>query len=304
MTKQTSKTDEVMERTCIDKLKTLTNHDHIKLTNCGNSAIFLALCIAKKENPKPFILIPDQGGWFSYQKYPKLLHFDIKEIKTNQGLLDLEDLQSKVKSGSALLLSSNAGYLAPQDMKAITEICKKEGCLVIEDVSGSIGMSSYIPELSGICDGQYADIMVGSFGRWKLVDVGHGGFISCRESLLKEQTAPLSLAAHHIDLKILHQKLENLKKRLFFILETADAVKKELQQKGHTIIHPEKKGLNVAVNFKDEEEKNVIIAFCKEKNIEHTICPRYIRVLDQAVSIEIKRLQETALISEQGESNE
>lgn len=283
---------------CLERLKALTNHSHLALTNCGNSAIFLALCIVKKKTEKRVVLIPDQGGWLSYETYPLLLGFQIKKVKTNRGLIDLEDLQKNLSGAAALLVASNAGYCALQDMLAIAKICKANNCLVIDDASGSLGMRLILndSDAQGVCDGNLADIIVGSFGRWKIADVGHGGFISCKEDWLKEDHTPLSFTKHHIDLNILHQKLENIKKRLQFLMTSADRVKSELQQLSFQVVHPNKKGLNVIVTFKDGQEKNKILDWCNHQSpqsFETTLCPRYIRVTEPAVSIELKRLQES-----------
>ena len=56
------------------------------------------------------------------------------------------------------------------------------------------------------------------------------------------------------------------------------------------VIHRESKGINVIVKFKDDEEKEKIINCCKTNSYEYTVCPRYIRVNENAVSIEVKRL--------------
>jgi len=230
---------------------------------------------------------------------PNCRDFEVKKVKTDRGLLDLDDLKTKLENhdAAALLVASNAGYCALQDMQAIANICKSADCLLIDDASGSLGMRFLLgcKDASGVCDGNLADIIVGSFGRWKIVDVGHGGFISCNEDWLKEDHTPLSFTKHHIDLNILHQKLENIKKRLQFLISSADRVKNELQQLGFSVVHPHKKGLNVIATFKDEHEKNKILDWCKKQTpqpFETTPCPRYIRVMESAVSIELKRLQE------------
>ena len=64
-----------MQEKVISKIKQITKHKYAKIVNCGNSAIFAALYVAKKINPKPFVLIPDQGGWISYKTYPLILGF-------------------------------------------------------------------------------------------------------------------------------------------------------------------------------------------------------------------------------------
>jgi len=125
----------------LDMLQSMCNMRYVRLANCGSSAILCALAAVRKANPKPFILIPDQGGWFTYETYPKLLNFEIKQVKTDAGILDLEDLRKKAKSGAALLYSSLAGYCADQPMREIHDICKDAGCLVILDASGSFGVT-------------------------------------------------------------------------------------------------------------------------------------------------------------------
>jgi hypothetical protein len=269
-----------MEDQVLNQLKELTKHAIVKLTNCGNSAVFAAFCIAKKLNSKPFILIPDQGGWLSYKTYPKMINFEVKEIKTDHALIDLEDLKKKAKTGAAFIVPSLGGYFVQQDMEAIAKICKEAGCLVIEDASGGIG-------IPGLCNGRHADFIVGSFGRWKNVGVGHGGFISATENHFKDLPV-MSMTKHHIDLEMLKQKLDALPQRLDFLFTKAENIKNDLSK--YSILHRFKKGLNVLVKWKDENEKKEIVQYCTTNNLEYSLCPRYIRVEDNAVSIEVKRL--------------
>ena len=56
------------------------------------------------------------------------------------------------------------------------------------------------------------------------------------------------------------------------------------------IINPGKHGINVVIKFKDKEQKEKLIKYCKENKLEYTECPRYIRVEEDAVSIEVKRI--------------
>jgi len=269
----------MQDSTLLEQLRNYTHHKHIKLTNSGDAAIFVALATAKKLNPREFILIPDQGGWFSYPIYPKYHGFAVKELKTGAGVIDLEDLKQHVSTASAILVSSFAGYIAEQPMQEIIAICHEHGCLVIEDVSGSIGDDI-------LCDGQ-SDIIIGSFGKWKIVDVGHGGFISCAQDALDKDA--LRLAKQNIDLDLLQKKLEAAPKRLAALIAEATKVKADL--KDLNIVHPDKRGVNVAIRFSSEEEKQRILDYCQKQSYEHTLCPRYIRVNEQAISIELKRKQ-------------
>ena len=62
------------------KLKNYTNHPHIELSSRGNTAIHNVLYLLKKsmgddivDIKKKIILIPDQGGWITYQEYAEEL---------------------------------------------------------------------------------------------------------------------------------------------------------------------------------------------------------------------------------------
>ncbi len=265
----------------LSKLKELTGHKYARITNCGDSAIFAAMHIAKKTNTKPYILIPDQGGWLSYKTFPEILGFKIKEVKTDYGLIDLEDLEKKAKNCSAFIFSSLAGYFARQDLEKISEICKKHSCLLIEDASGSIGFK-------GLCNGKLSDIIIGSFGKHKTINLGYSGFISAKQDLLSDNELIRAAKAGNIDYALLNEMLKSIEKRLGFLTSTSKKIKKDLE--GLDIIHEGSDGINVLVKFKNNEEKKKITDYCDKNKYEYTLCPRYIRVEEDAVSIEVKRL--------------
>ena len=56
------------------------------------------------------------------------------------------------------------------------------------------------------------------------------------------------------------------------------------------IIHKKNKGFNVIVKYKSDDGKKKIIEYCNEKKIPFLECPKYIRVNEKAISIEVKRL--------------
>src|SRR3989339_472000 len=159
------------EERVLKNISRMTRHSHTILTERGNSAIYLALAIAKRINPRPHMLIPDQGGWISFKNYPKNFNFNIKELNTDYGVIKTRGLRSHTKTASALILTSFAGYFAEQPLKQISKICKATGCLLIEDASGAIGDRK-------LCNGKYADVVVGSFEKSGPVSLGYGGFIS------------------------------------------------------------------------------------------------------------------------------
>jgi len=265
-----------MQENVLDQLKKFTQHNHVRITDRGNSAIFVAMVMAKKVNPKPFLLIPDQGGWISFRTYPSLLGFDVKEIQTNKGILNLKTLEEGTKNASALIMASFAGYFAEQPLEEISRICKKNGCLLIEDASGAIGDKS-------LCNGKLSDIIIGSFGRWKPVNLGYGGFISARNKEFFEQAKePFSLIKVHNHIYGELLPLLN-RKRLKKLLKLQEKVKDEL--KDVKIFHRDKRGLNVITEYSPK-----VLKYCQDNGYPYILCPTYIRVNEKAISIELKRL--------------
>jgi len=259
-----------------EKLKVLTKHKFVHITDRCNSAIFVAMSIAKNASESNKILIPDQGGWFSYKKYPKYFDLEIVEVRTDKGVIDLEDLKEKVKDASGFIFSSFAGYYAEQPLEGLSSICREAGCLIIEDASGSVGDET-------LCNGDLSDIIVGSFGQWKPVDCGCGGFISISNSKLRDLGKDaLSISkVHPATYEEILKGLESNKLRK--LLELQKHVKEELKE--FEIFHKDKRGVNVVVAKNPE-----IIKYCDDKNYPYVICPKYIRVNEEAISIELKRL--------------
>jgi dTDP-4-amino-4,6-dideoxygalactose transaminase len=254
-----------------------TGKKNIKLTERGNFAIFSALYLAKKLNNTSIVLVPDQGGWISFETYPKMFGFFVEKVKTNHGLIDLTDLEEKMrrKNVCAFIITSLAGYFAEQDVEKIQAICKEHQCILIEDATGIISKKVY------------GDIVVGSFGHWKPVNLGYGGFIAT-DFALREIDEIFSLSKTNFDLKNLIKKLKNTGKRIEKLEKKCAEIKKDL--KHFEILHRDKRGLNVVVKFYNENEKKKITEYCNKKKLEYVVCPKNIRVLENAISIEVKRL--------------
>jgi len=259
----------------LEKLKELTGKEYPQLTERGNKAIEIALILAKQLG-KTSVLIPDQGGWISYKKYPKKLGLELKEIKTNYGLLDLDDLEKNANQESVLLTCSMPGYLViEENLQKIQEICAKKGTLFINDVSGSLGTDS----------AKYGDLVVSSFGKWKPVNLEYGGFIATSNNEYYTE-----FDASYFDDRRYEQllkKIDELPEKLKKYQETRKKILEELGS--FNIIHKDKQGINVAIKYDDDEVKQRIIDYCKENKLEFTECPRYIRVNENAISIEVKR---------------
>lgn len=245
------------------------------LVKRGNDAIQQSLKLAYKLGKKK-LLICDQGGWMSYPKYGKQIGFEIYTLKTDNGLLSLEELRNHVDASSVLLIHSLAGYIVHQNMALIERTCAKRNCFLINDATGSVGTAP----------SQFGDIIFASFGKDKPLKMGKKAGFVCfnNEGYGKE------LQEHNFEekeLEQIHNALKNLQQRLHFLQQRRVEILKHFQSKA---LFSNKYGLNVVVPFASEKEKKNIITYCENNNLEYTTCPREIRVLQNAISIEVKRL--------------
>src|SRR3989338_1973257 len=216
---------------CLKLLQTYTKHPVVKITNSGDSSIFGALSIAKQRGCKE-VLIPDQGGWLSYRTFPKLLDLKITELKTTYGLLNTNEL--KKHKNAALLFASFAGYAAPQPIEEIAQVCKENNILMIEDASGSLTHPT-------LCNGNLSDIIVASFGKWKIADVEYGGFLSAKGGIItkeiKESDIFSLIKSNAFDYTILVKKLEAAPRRLQFLLNKTKELKAVCKKEHFEMIH-------------------------------------------------------------------
>lgn len=255
-----------------ERLRELTGKKHIVLTRRGNKAIKFSL-EALKNQGKRKVLIQDQGGWLTYAQYAETFKLEVVELKTDAGLVDSDNLKSKADADSILLINSMPGYFVMENMEKIYDIAKQADALLVNDASGSLGSAQ----------ARVGDIIVGSFGKWKPVDAGYGGFIAFDEDYFGEMESVFPQER----LPLLLEKLEHIDQRIKGLKELSQKVKNDL--KDFDVIHRDGEGFNVIVRFKDEQEKEKIINYCDENELEYTLCPRYIRVNEEAVSIEVKR---------------
>jgi hypothetical protein len=266
-----------MKEECIAILRKLTGKDHIYFTDRGNTSILLTLKLAQSVG-KRRLIIQDQGGWLTYKDFGKKLKFEFVELKTDHGLVRLDDLRGSCDPGSVFLLNSMPGYFCMvNEIGKIADICKKNGTLMINDASGSIGTD----------DARYGDLVIGSFGKDKPVEVQYGGFISTEEKSYVGFFEKMDTRKPKEFYADLLPRLNGLPARRTELLTLASKIKSDL--KGSDIINRDSPGFNVIVKYKNENEKQDIIGYCNRESLEYTMCPRYIRVLDTAVSIEVKR---------------
>ena len=262
-----------MKEECTGILRNLTGKRFIVFVRRGNTAIRLALRLAKKLGYKD-VLLQDQGGWLTYTQFCKKEKLEFIELKTDYGLLEPKAL--KDYSDCALLVNSMPAYAALQDMKMLEKKCDEKRIFLINDITGSIGT----PEA------EVGSLILGSFGEDKPVNLGTGGFLATNnpdhfEFFEKSNTR------HEIDFEELLKKLNNLNKRLNHYRKIRSRIIDDLRD--YHLIHRESQGINVIVKYYSEIEKERLINYCDNEKLEYTLCPRSIRVKAKAVCIEVKR---------------
>ncbi|NTV24355.1 MAG: hypothetical protein HGA85_08380 [Nanoarchaeota archaeon] len=265
---------EMMEKAS-QEIGKLVSKKHVFFADRGNTAILLALKLAVSLG-KSRLFMQDQGGWITYGQYGRKLKLEMISFATDHGIIRLEDL-SGLDEKSILLVNSMPGYYALQkNMGEITSICESRGAFLINDASGSIGTES----------AKHGDIILGSFGEWKPVEVGYGGFLAFDKEYRDFFRAENKRPVNDFQEKLLAElaKLEDKTRHIFALQEK---VKKDLLR--YDILQRDSKGFNVIVMYSTDKEKEELLAYCVSNKLEYTECPRYIRVLDKAISIELKR---------------
>lgn len=258
------------------ELSKLIKKQNIILTETGNKAILYSLKIVKSLGYKK-LLIQDQGGWITYKQYAQKLKFETIELETDYGILNEETL--KKYNNCILLINSMPGYAYLQEMQEIEKYCKEKKIFLINDISGSVGQNA--------C--QFGDIVVCSLGKDKPLGIGKGGFIGYDSEKIREEFYKNNINEESkINTEALFNKISNLQESIKKFESINKKIKNDL--KDYKIINKHLNGYNVIVLFKTPREKENLINYCNKNNYEYTICPRYIRVMDQAISIEVKRI--------------
>lgn len=256
-----------------------TGHKYSKITNSGNSAILTVM-----SNFEGKILVPDQGGWSGFIKAAKFLGLKIGYLKTDRGLIDPEVLKATLgkEDFNALFLTSFAGYTAEQPVKKIYKNCLKEEVVLVEDASGAIG-----DDTGKLANGNHSHVIVASTGSPKIVNVGNGGFISTDDLKILEtpmnfsKTDPITCAGI----------VEEIKKASSVLSKTIQSCS-YLKNEVDNIFHEDKRGVNVI--FKSNDPNHLAKRLRSVLNVHNggmiSRCPRYDRVMENAVALELKNL--------------
>lgn len=263
-----------------DKINEITGHEYAKTVNSGNSAILAAMSSFRGK-----ILIPDQGGWTGFKNSAEFLGLETVEVPTELGIINPEILEDTINKHKpdALFLTSFAGYIAEQPVKELFEVCNDKNVILVEDASGGIGDKK-------LGNGDHAHIIVASTGSPKIVNVGSGGFISTNDNeIFKKSKAILkTLKADPITCAGISEEIKNARLVLSKTIEACDIIKKEFK----SAIHADKRGITVALKTDDPKKTGYILRQKLKADGRSiiTVCPRYERVMIDAVCLEIKNL--------------
>jgi dTDP-4-amino-4,6-dideoxygalactose transaminase len=261
----------------VEKLKEMTGCKHVFLLDRGNSAIFTAMYVVKTKNMT--LAIPDQGGWLTYKDYPPKLDLHFMEYPTDYAKVTEESFVNA--KNKAYLVCQPGGYFVQQELGMI----RQKAEFLILDVSGSIGNDDV--------KNSRADIVVGSFGRWKPINLGKGGFFATNSDEIVD-IAKLIMGQRKFkpdasEAEMLLRLLDRVKDRYSMFEEHCQKIKQDMKE--FEILHMDSHGINVVIKTDNLHDKDQVMQYCDENNYEFTQLPRYIRADCEGVSIEVKRLE-------------
>ncbi len=281
--------NEDFESKCKEKIKKLTSHEFVEMTSSGNNSIFIALSAIEGD-----IIIPDQGGWHGFKQIAKFLNKEIITLKTDLGIINPNDIDElEIKENSALIFTSFAGYCGEQDTKKISQYCKNNDIITIEDASAGIGDKNH-----KLGNGSYSDIILASTGSPKMINVGSGGFITTNnEEFFNKTKLPQKLSkTNEIICSGIDSELDSVEKNLELTLNATKHLKNNIPH----AIHNDKRGVNVIIMHDNAKEIswNLKKSLTIDKSGFITTCPNYNRIKQKAIAIEIKNLSYECLKKE------
>lgn len=264
------------------QISSFTGHDHVKVLNSGNSAILAALSSFKGK-----ILIPDQGGWIGFKSIAQFLGIKTIEVPTEFGIISPEVLEATITeyNPDALFITSFAGYIAEQPVKDLFEVCNDTDVVLVEDASGGIG-----DEQKRLGNGDHAHVIVASTGSPKIINVGNGGFISTNDDNIFKRTKDIlkTLKADPVTCAGIAEEIKNATPNLSKAIHACSVIKKEFK----SAIHPDSRGITVALKTNNPKKTGYLLRQTLKADGRSiiTVCPRYERVMADAVCLEIKNL--------------
>ena len=274
---------------CREFLESLTDSRHLVFTSRGNTAIDLAVKSAKSMGFTK-LLIPKDGSWLHYPIVGRKKGLSIIYIETADGNIDPEKISAQLDKDTVIMFHSNAGYFQKIDVKSIHAKAREKGSLVIIDCSGALGLGYCNKNLAGLHSSRNCDMLVSSLRKNKPVEADGGFVATCSDDIWKT-IKEHSSGDFDMNYEFLLGRLERLESRMRFLVGVTGKHSSELRRRGFEVINDDE-SLVIIIPFSDLKTKENIINYCAMNSLEYEVCPREIRVLRDAVSIEIKRLKE------------
>ncbi|NYB51181.1 MAG: DegT/DnrJ/EryC1/StrS aminotransferase family protein [Methanobacteriaceae archaeon] len=265
-----------------DVLRKVTGHSHARMLCSGNAAIMAAMSIMKGP-----VMLPDQGGWSGFIKMAEFFGLEIVYVPTRMGVIDLRILEDYIisKNPESLFITSFAGYMAEQPVREIYELCDSNNVTLVEDASGAVGDRD-----KNLAWGENSHIMVASTGAPKMVNLGNGGFISTDkpEFFNRAHYILKTLKCSPVTCAGLVEEIKKTPENLHRTIAACQFLKKRIPSS----LHQDKSGINVVIPVQNPKStanslRNLITV---NGGGMITTCPRYDRVNDSAVCLEIKNL--------------
>ena len=282
-----------------EKLVNATNHDNAKLVSSGSAAI-----MAVMNSIDGSIIVPNQGAWNGFKQIANFLNKDLIIVNTNQGLLTtnhlketLTELSQKTEtdsedknSKSALFLTSFAGYTAEQNIKEISDFAHKNNILLVEDASGGICDSK-----ERLANGKYSDIIIGSTGSPKIINVEDGGFITSNDKGIFDKSKLLlkTSKASNITACGIFNEIDFAGDNLDKTIDACSYLKEKIENETYfDVVHSKKRGINIIIKSGNPKALSYKLRyeFRLDSHGMITKCPNYNRLKEKAVAIEIKNL--------------
>lgn len=242
-------------------LKSLVGKKHVYLFSSGNEALKQFGNLFKYKN----FLVQDQCSLPVYNCLDTY-----SEVKTNYGLIEVKDLILKCQN-NILLISGSAGLFAEQPIDKFIDICKEKNCFILNDVSGSIGLSSAM----------LGDYAIGYFDLDLLINLGYGGFVASNSELKLTENFDKN---KFLDL---YEKLIDMDERLKHLYWINEKIKKDFLS--FNVVHRESKGINVLFKFDSELEKNKIIKYCDKNQLSYALKPKNLKNNENLILIEVNK---------------
>jgi len=267
-----------------DAVAELVGHRYVDLAPSGTCALQWALAAAGDK-----VMVPDQGGWRGFLEYPPVSGIETCFLETELGLIHPETLQQALEreTPDALILTSFAGYMAEQDVKEISKLCREYGVILVEDASGAVGDGT-------LADGRHSDIIICSTGSPKIINVGTGGFITTDNQDLRQrwQDHARACRAEPVVAAGIGAEVDRARRRVRRLLEFSEMLKEELPD----AVHRERRGISVGIRLEKIPPKRFTGRAHRAGLVTDlgrgflTRCPRYDRFKERGVVLELKKL--------------